>query len=214
MTNRWAYVSLLVFLLLAAAATQYFATASEREAAPARASLKELPETLGAWRQHEAQTLTAGAERELGADDYLSRTYINERGAVAFVFIAYYASQRQRKTYHSPQNCLPGAGWALGAHRGHSLNNSSNALNEYVIEKDGEQMLAFYWYHGRGRVVASEYWGRWYTLRDAVTRGRTDGALIRVIVPVARGASDAPARADGLQFTQSLAPLLVRYIPD
>ena len=176
--------------------------------------LKELPEVLGSWRQREAQTLTDGAARELGADDYLSRTYLNERGAVAFVFIAYYASQRQRKTYHSPQNCLPGAGWTLGAHRWDSFNDLPNAINEYVIEKDGEQMLAFYWYQGRGRIVASEYWGRWYTLRDAVTRGRTDGALIRVIVPVVRGASDAQAREDGLQFTQNLAPLLARYIPD
>jgi EpsI family protein len=214
MTNRWAYGSLLVFLLLVAGATQYFVTASEHEAAPTRAMLKDLPEALGAWRQHEAQRLTAGAERELGADDYLSRSYMNERGAVAFVFIAYYASQRQRKTYHSPQNCLPGAGWTLGAHQFHSLNNLPDVINEYVIEKDNEQMLAFYWYHGRGRVVASEYWGRWYTLRDAVTRGRTDGALIRIIVPVSSGANDEQARADGLQFTQLIGPLLARYIPD
>ncbi len=214
MTNRWAYGNLLVFLLLAAGTTQYFTRASEQEAAPVRALLAELPETIGAWRQQDAQTLTAGAARELGADDYASFTYVNERGAVAFVFIAYYASQRQRKTYHSPQNCLPGAGWTLGAHSSHSLNNSSGSINEYVIEKDGEQMLAFYWYQGRGRIVASEYWGRWYTLRDAVRRGRTDGALIRVIIPVARGASDAQAREDGLQFTQLLAPMLARYIPD
>ncbi|NOT62369.1 MAG: EpsI family protein, partial [Acidobacteria bacterium] len=86
--------------------------------------------------------------------------------------------------------------------------------NEYVIEKDGDEMLAFYWYHGRGRVIANEYWGRWFTLRDAVGRGRTDGALIRIIVPVERGANDEQARQDGLEFTQQIAPLLARYIPD
>jgi EpsI family protein len=212
--KSWAYESLLVFMLLAAGTTEYLTRASESEAPATRVALNELPEALGGWHQHEAQVLTDGAASELGADDYLSRTYINERGAVVFVFIAYYASQRQRKTYHSPQNCLPGAGWTLGTHRLHALSNLQETINEYLIEKDTEQMLAFYWYHGRGRVVASEYWGRWYTLRDAVTRGRTDGALIRVIVPVARGANDAQTRADGLQFTQLLAPLLARYIPD
>jgi EpsI family protein len=214
MTNRWAYASLLIFLLLAAAFTQYLTTASERENAPARVSLDKLPQSLGAWRQHAEDKLSEGAARELGADDYVSRTYVNERGAYAFVFIAYYASQRQRKTYHSPQNCLPGAGWTLGAHRFHSLGALPNAINEYVIEKNGEQMLAFYWYHGRGRVIANEYWGRWYTLRDAVARGRTDGALVRVIVPVMRGSDDAQARQAGWEFTQQLSPLLARYIPD
>jgi EpsI family protein len=214
MTNRWAYASLLVFFLLAAAFTQYLTTASEHERVPARASLSELPDSLSDWRQQEAQTLTPGALRELGADDYVSRTYVNERGAVAFLFVAYYSSQRQRKTYHSPQNCLPGAGWTLGEHRLHALGDASRPINEYLIEKDSAQMLALYWYHGRGRVVASEYWGRWYTLCDAVARRRTDGALIRVIVPLTGGENETQARADGLQFAQTLAPLLARYIPD
>jgi EpsI family protein len=214
MTNRSAYVNLLVSLLFAAGATQFLTIASERENVPTRTLLAALPETLGVWKQHEAQKLNEAAEHELGADDYVSRTYINERGVIAFVFIAYYASQRQRKTYHSPQNCLPGAGWTLNASRLHSLNTLPNAINEYVIEKDGEQMLAFYWYQGRGRVIASEYWGRWFTLRDAVMRGRTDGALIRIIVPVARGVSDVQAREDGLTFVQLVAPMLSHYIPD
>ena len=212
MNNRFAYSSLLVFLLLAAGFTQYLTMASERENVPAHAALSELPDMLGAWRQQDAQTLTPGALRELGADEYVSRTYVNERGAIAFLFIAYYASQRQRKTYHSPQNCLPGAGWTLGEHRLQPLGELPNAINEYLIEKDGGQMLAYYWYHGRGRVVASEFLGRWFTLRDAVARGRTDGALVRVIVPLSKSAEQA--RADGLQFTETLAPLLARYIPD
>ena len=214
MNNRFAYSSLLVFLLLAAGFTQYLTTASERESVPAHAALNELPETLGAWRQQDAQTLTSGALRELGADEYVSRTYVNERGAIAFLFIAYYGSQRQRKTYHSPQNCLPGAGWTLGEHRLQALGNWPNAINEYLIEKDGAQMLAYYWYHGRGRIIANEFLGRWFTLRDAVARGRTDGALVRVIVPLANSESAAQARADGLQFTETLAPLLACYIPD
>jgi EpsI family protein len=87
-------------------------------------------------------------------------------------------------------------------------------VNEYMIEKDGAQMLALYWYHGRGRLIASEYWGRFYTLADAVKRGRTDGALVRVIVPLAPTETETQARQDGLAFAQSLLPLLSRYVPD
>lgn len=212
MTNRWAYAGVLIFLLLAAALTQYLTNASERERLPERVPLSELPAQLDGWRQQDAQTLESGALRELGADDYVSRTYVNERGAAAFLFVAYYGSQRQRKTYHSPQNCLPGAGWTLGEHRLQPFNGES--INEYLVEKEGARMLALYWYQGRGRVIASEYWGRWFTLRDAVTRGRTDGALVRLIVPLGAQLDETQARQEALQFAQTLAPLLPRYIPD
>jgi hypothetical protein len=32
---------------------------------------------------------------------------------MANLYVGYYASQRTGATYHSPQNCLPGAGWVM-----------------------------------------------------------------------------------------------------
>ena len=218
MKQNSSYFGMLLFLLCAAAFTHYLTNARASEAVPPHAALATFPEQLGAWKQVEAQTLTPGALRELGAEDYTSRTYVNDQGAPVFLFIAYYATQRARSTYHSPQNCLPGAGWTLGAHLlqplVHPLGTPPQFINEYMIEKDGAQMLALYWYHGRGRGVASEYWGRLYTLADAVTRGRTDGALIRVIVPLSAQQSQAQARQAGLAFAQSLLPLLPGFIPN
>jgi EpsI family protein len=212
--HRFSYLGMLLFLLCAAAFTHYLTNARTSEDVPPHAALATFPEQLGTWKQVEVQTLTHGSIRELGADDFTSRTYVNDQGATAFLFIAYYATQRARSTYHSPQNCLPGAGWSLGAHQLHPLNAPAQIINEYMIEKDGAQMLALYWYHGRGRVVASEYWGRLYTLADAVTRGRTDGALIRVIVPLSAQQTQAQAREAGLAFAQSVLPSLPGFIPD
>lgn len=212
--DRFSYLGMLLFLLCAAAFSFYLTNARASEAVPAHAPLTNFPEQLGDWKQVEVQTLTPGSIRELGADEFTSRTYVNAQGATAFLFIAYYASQRARSTYHSPQNCLPGAGWTLGAHQLQALGASSQFINEYLIEKDGAQMLALYWYHGRGRVVASEYWGRWYTLTDAVRRGRTDGALVRVIVPLATGQSVAEARQAGLALAENLLSVLPTYIPN
>ncbi|MBI1765665.1 MAG: EpsI family protein [Acidobacteria bacterium] len=214
MKPNLSYLGMLLFLLCAAAFTHYLINARASEAVPPHAALATFPEQLGVWKQVEAQTLTPGSIRELGADDFTSRTYVNERGATVFLFIAYYATQRARSTYHSPQNCLPGAGWTLGDHQLHPLGTPPQFINEYLIEKDGAQMLALYWYHGRGRVVASEYWGRLYTLADAVTRGRTDGALIRVIVPLSAQQMQEQAREAGLAFAQSLLPLLPGFVPD
>ena len=47
----------------------------------------------------------------LGVDDYLNRVYGRPSIAPVSLYIGYYASQRQGDTIHSPQNCLPGAGW-------------------------------------------------------------------------------------------------------
>jgi EpsI family protein len=206
---------MLAFLLLAAAATTYLARASERESVPPRAPLAELPEQLGGWRRMETQTLDAQTLEVLKPDDYLSRTYTNERGVAAFLFIGYYASQRSGQTYHSPQNCLPGAGWAMLGHErlGAGALGRSGEINHYLIGKGGERMLTLYWYHGRGRVVASEYWGKVYTVADAVSRSRTDGALVRVMLPVTEG-EEPRALSEGLDFVHRLMPELGRHIPD
>lgn len=218
MKPNLSYLGMLLFLLCAAAFTHYLTNARAREAVPPHAALATFPEQLGAWKQVEIQTLTPGSIRELGADDFTSRTYVNEQGATVFLFIAYYGTQRARSTYHSPQNCLPGAGWTLGAHQHHPLAEGpfgeQRQTNEYMIEKDGAQMLALYWYHGRGRILASEYLGRFYTLVDAVRRGRTDGALVRVILPLSAQLNEVQARQAGLEFAHLLLPVLPQYIPD
>jgi hypothetical protein len=47
----------------------------------------------------------------LGVDDYMSRVYVRDDRAAAGLYVGYYKSQRQGDAIHSPQNCLPGAGW-------------------------------------------------------------------------------------------------------
>jgi EpsI family protein len=219
MKKNFSYLIMLLFILGATVFIQYLARAGENELVPARTSLVKFPQQLDSWRQIDAQTLDSGQFRELKADDYISRTYTNDRGIIVYLFIAYYASQRHRQTIHSPQNCIPGSGWTMGDYRLHSLGagqkGEDRQINEYLIEKDGAQMLAFYWYHGRGRVVASDYWGRIYTVKDAMLLGRTDGAMVRVIVPAGKGEEmEKEARMSGLEFSGRLLERLSAYVPD
>ncbi len=214
MKKRLSYLAMLLFLSLAAASAHYLTRAEGREHVPSRASLAQFPQQFDSWRQTDAQALSAGTLRELKADDYLSAVYTNDRGAFASLFIAYYGSQRHRQTIHSPQNCLPGGGWTMSRHRLHTLGERGQ-INEYLIEKDDVQTLAFYWYQGRGRTVASEYWAKFDTLRDAVWLDRTDGALVRVIVPMGKGdGAEEFARAVGLDFSQKLLTILPGFVPN
>jgi EpsI family protein len=63
-------------------------------------------------------------------------------------------------------------------------NGSNFVANKYVIQNGSYRSLMVYWYQGRGRAVASEYWGKIYTVIDSVRLRRSDGALVRVTVPI------------------------------
>ena len=210
---------MLLLLIVAAVLAHYLSGERDHKQVTRRVMLSEFPQHIDKWNQTSARTLGSGQERELGADDYLSRTYTDDRGAIAYLFIAYYGSQRQRQTFHSPQNCIPGAGWTMSKHRLHRFDldraGRERAINEYLIEKDDERMLAFYWYHGRGRVVANEYWARLAAIEDSLLIGRTDGALIRLIVPlVGRDEREEQLRETGLDFARRLLTIVEDYIPN
>jgi EpsI family protein len=219
MRKNLAFVSMLSFMLLAAALTNYLVQAREQEKVPPRAVLEGLSKQLGSWREKETETLDARTLEVLKPDDYLQRTYLNDRGLPAFLFIGYFASQRSGSTYHSPQNCLPGAGWTMERRASVGVSAEPSAgqglINQFIITKDNARMLTLYWYQGRGRTVASEYWGKIYTVKDAVTRQRTDGALVRVMLPISEGAGgEEAALKEGMDFVNQLLPELPRYIPD
>ena len=155
----------------------------------------------------------------LGVDDYLTRAYYTpDRSALVGLYMGYYGSQRQGDTMHSPLNCLPGAGWEPLSKTTIPIRVDANAdivVNRYVVQKGLDRQLVLYWYQSHGRVVASEYWSKFYLIRDAVRLNRTDGALVRVIAPIAIGSEDGglAAERDATRFVQALYPTLLPYLP-
>jgi EpsI family protein len=137
-----------------------------------------------------------------------------DRAAPVMLYIGYYESQRTGATYHSPKNCLPGAGWQIEQSDYVTVPVSEDTtitINKVLIQKDMEKQLILYWYQDRGRAVASEYTAKAYFLWDAMTKNRTDGSLVRVSVPVVTSPDDA--YEDSLQFLRDTWPLLGDYFP-
>jgi EpsI family protein len=189
-------------------------TVSHGESIVARQSLRELPYTLGDWigEDHPIQERIVQA---VSVSDYTNRAYF-EAGADAPVqlYIGYYASQRTGDTIHSPKNCLPGTGWNPVRPEIAKISLPSGRqipVNEYVIRRDQNKQMVFYWYQGRGRVIASEYAGKFWMVADAISRNRTDGALVRLVTPLNDGEEKARARL--VSFTQILFPYLDELIP-
>ena len=153
----------------------------------------------------------------VGVSDYTNRIYSSSRLETPLfsLYVGYYASQRTGDTIHSPKNCLPGSGWdpVQSGYATISVPAGRNiVVNEYVIQQDQNKELVFYWYQGRGRVVASEYAGKFWMVADAISRNRTDGALVRVITPINDG--EGKARARLVSFAQTVFPSLGELIPN
>jgi len=187
------------------------------EARVERQALAGFPVQVGNWRQvGPDQRFDAESERVLRADDYLSRSFALPDGRTGSFYVGYYATQRNGATYHSPLNCLPGAGWVLNSPAIVQIAPAGGGpafeANRYLIQNGDSRQVLIYWYQGRGRAVASEYWGKIYTVIDSVRQRRSDGAMVRVMVPV--GKSEAEAIGVATDLASQAAPLLPAYVPN
>lgn len=164
-----------------------------------RKPLQAFPQQLGNWTKNGSDTqLDEPTLKVLRASDYLLRDYRRTDGMLGNFYVGYYASQRNGATFHSPLNCLPGSGWNLtqpGRIKITRPDGSSFDANKYLIQNGSQRQAMIYWYQGRGRTVASEYWGKVYTVIDSVRLRRSDAAMIRITVPVLTSESDALAAA-------------------
>ena len=60
-----------------------------------------------------------------------------------------------------------------------------------VIRKGDISQVVYYWFQGRNRIITNEYMVKWFLFWDALTRSRTDGALVRLTAFVGPGADIA-----------------------
>ena len=191
----------------------YIAHLSSAEAVVQREPLSALPLTIGSWQGHDAAPLADDVLAQLGVDDYVNREYFMAGSAPVGVYIGYYASQRQGDTIHSPQNCLPGAGWRPIETGTADLQSGARTVrvNQFVIQKGLDRQLVFYWYQGRGRVIANEYRNKAALMLDAARLHRTNGGLVRLIAPIDSNVADAKTALS--TFAAQLFPHLDRHLP-
>jgi EpsI family protein len=190
------------------------------EAHVERKSLKDFPKKIEAWEQtgtdekFNKETLAV-----LRASDYLLRNYRDRDGRTVNFYVGYYASQRDGATYHSPLNCLPGSGWVMSEPGTVTIapkGRPAFVANKYLIQNGDHKELLVYWYQGRGRAVASEYWGKVYTVLDSVRLRRSDGAMVRITTTVNDSEPKALQAAIGLatDLAATSSTILPEFIPD
>jgi exosortase D (VPLPA-CTERM-specific) len=203
-----------VLLLAAAIGLQAH---SHNEVFPPRAALSSLPSQMGGWTGTDdpldQQTLDI-----LGPGEFLVRDYIQEKHPQEWInlYIAYFPSQKANDTIHTPNHCLPGSGWIPVTKQVIQIkrpDGSSFPANRYVGSISGERQLAIYWFQAHGRVIANEYWAKYYLISDSIHMNRSDGALVRFITPILEGESPDAAQERIMKLGSPLLPLLDNYIP-
>jgi EpsI family protein len=175
-----------------------------------------LPSVDGYTTQN--QTIGPEERRVAGMSNYVARAFHRDSAVAFTTLVSYYERQTRGKSIHSPRNCLPGAGWEIlsGGTQSVAANGKSYLVNRYVLKNGATRAVVYYWYQGRGRVVASEYTVKWNLLRDAALEGHTEEALVRVVVPVRVSAADTgPDMESGISRASSLGSTIAgRLISD
>lgn len=214
LSNKYVRI-LTVFLLLEG--TVFYAVANRAENMPNPTALSLFPAQLGGWSMKQDVKIEPEIQEILQADDILNRVYTDSTGnTAAYLFIAYFKTQRFGQAPHSPKNCLPGSGWEPIESDPITINVPGRSepirSNRYLVAHGQEKSIVLYWYQSHNRIIASEASAKFWLVADSIRYRRSDSSLVKVVVPVRGGDSDAATRT-AVAFVQAAFPDLTRQLP-
>jgi len=188
-----------------------------RENIPISKPLNQFPLTVdewtGTWQSMEQKYIDA-----LDLSDYMIIDYQDRIGRDVNLYVAYYESQRKGESIHSPATCLTGSGWIFNKAGQITIpvparEGSFMLVNRAFMQKTGHKQLVYYWFAQRGRILTNAYQLKIFTFWDALTKQRTDGALVRVITPVYESEQPEDAEARLQAFVNDIDPFIGEYVP-
>jgi EpsI family protein len=194
------------------ASTAALVRAAGHPGAARTARLEAFPYVVGAWTGREAEPIDEDSLRILAADSYVNRNYtaVGEPAPVN-LYVAYYGRQRPGVSIHSPLHCLPGTGWEpldVATIEVRLADGGSGRMRRMLVRKNRDRALVLYWYAIHGRMLASEVASKAWLLHDSVRSGRSDAALVRIVVPLGAGVDAAAAERRGVAFARQILPSL------
>jgi len=187
------------------------------ETVPARKDFAQFPMQLGDWKGR-PDRLDQIYLAALKLNDYFLADFVDDRRKTVNVYAAYYASQRTGESAHSPRTCIPGGGWVITSFAEKPIEDVSIGgrplrVNRAVIQLGDRRQLTYYWFQERGRIVTNEYLVKWFIFWDALTRNRSDGALVRLVTPINPGEEVADADQRLSAFARLLSVHVESYVP-
>lgn len=214
-TNHFLTQGLVIGVMLMVCGITVAAIDNREEIKPERMHFIDFPTKLSPW--HGTRVIMDKKYRDiLNFDDYIMADFSDRIHPPVNLYAAYYASQRKGSSIHSPRSCIPGGGWQIQSVTNQTLdvNGKPVETNRVLIQKGKTRQLVYYWFDQRGRNLTNEYLVKWFLFWDAMTRNRTDGALVRYTTVISGAEKLDAAEQRLVKFMQKATPLLDQYIPD
>tara|TARA_R110000850_G_scaffold99_13_gene558 strand:- start:3 stop:1565 length:1563 start_codon:yes stop_codon:yes gene_type:complete len=181
-----------------------------------RARLSAYPMQLDDWIGRRG-ILAPDVARVLGASDYLVADYVapGETSGVG-LFVAWYARQADGTGIHSPEVCLPGAGWEIASldHSTLTAGGANFGVNRAIIQKGLDRQMVIYWFEQRGKRMTSDWQAKFSAVRDGLVTGRSDGMIVRFTTPIGPDEADDVAEARLQKIARAALPKLAPLVPD
>jgi EpsI family protein len=184
---------------------------------PIKKPLETFPKEINDWTYNEQVIFSDKIAALLGVDDYIQFKYISPDKKKIDLYVSYFSSQKEGKGFHSPRNCMPGAGWDVVRCEPtqlviHHSKPVTIEINKMIMQKGAERAMVFYWFQSRGRFIRSEYMQKIYLVLDSILKRRTDGSFVRIMMPMEKG--DKEQEIENLkEFAEQVIYILKEYLP-
>jgi len=183
-------------------------TLGRKHSYPDRLEFSAFPDTIGEWTGKSVKIRNSTLE-QLKLTDYLSRRYRRGTDGVD-VYVGFHGSQQRGAVIHSPAHCLPANGWYIVDERLVPMpgREDGTRINRIEVAFGDQRKIVYYWYQGRGRIVADSLESAVYRAVDVALLNRSDEALVRFHT---RGTPESEAAMRS--FIAEIAPRLDLFLP-
>lgn len=168
------------------------------------------PMSIGNWLGEEVDPTIENLKVQK-ADSEMARIYRGGAGQNVNLYIGYFDSQNEEKklvTYTTS--------WKF--HRGEVKvdvpvgSGQFYQVNQVVLKEGNDRRVVLFWYDLNGKVVASRYTAKLWSLWDALLFGRTNGALVALFVPLEEDSNIEQVLKNEKIFLRDLIPELREYL--
>jgi EpsI family protein len=169
---------------------------------------------LGAYEARDGNG--EGAYRDPYAEAAVSRLYQASRNEAIELFVGYRSRQFGVERLRSPKLVFP-EGWEYASMGGVKIPLAGGQTIDSIwleTRSGNARKLVVFWYQVRGLSFASDIGNRIELFRGLLSEGRTDGAVVRLASPVSDTETLEQAKRRLLEFSSSLHPELIRFLPN
>ena len=182
----------------------------DRGPVPLKKNLSSFPSTIKEWEEYQDDRQWPILRVE-GADHELFKRFRKSDGGRLQLYVAYLESQSKEKEVVNDK--------MLKFHEGAqkiTINagpSKTVLVNQTAVEINSKQYGVVFWYDLNGKVIANRGQAKLWTIWDAATRGRTNGALIMIYYDIENGSPVKSESSLEKSFARNCLPILRDYLP-